>query len=168
MSDLIVAFVCGGFGLLLLWLSVRDLFRELTLWRLARESQHWEGVPGRITRSKARVMRAGRWSTYETVVAYRYRAGDQGYTGDRLNFDVGLPRYSRQQVEEALQPYPRGATVTVYYDPARPAVATLERHPPRGQAGSCLLKAMVGAASVFFMVIGGMALASLSRSIVGL
>src|SRR5262245_13927308 len=62
--------------------------------------------------------------TNEPHVEYEYKVGDRTYRCSRITIGE---RTTNSELEEILDRYPVGAQVTVYYDPANPNKALLER-----------------------------------------
>jgi hypothetical protein len=124
----IVVFLISPFiGLLTLATVVKFLeVRRTNAWVLTR---------GRIVRSQA-VQRevsklVGRAMRPEirnfASVAYEFDVGGRNVTGRRVSIGEDLGNF---RVEETLARYPVGKRVEVYYDPANPAQAVLERRLP--------------------------------------
>ena len=65
----------------------------------------------------------------EPRVEYQYRVGKRKYRGRRITIGE---KTSGFELEAILARYPVGAAVTVYYDPANPQTAVLERDLPAG------------------------------------
>ncbi|MCP3730713.1 DUF3592 domain-containing protein [Sphingomonas sp. MG17] len=84
-------------------------------------SQRWPSVPGTITRSGARVVN----SVYYPAIRYDYDVGGQRLSATRYAFGNWSGTY--QQVSEVIAGLPEGGQVPVYYDPANPKFAVLER-----------------------------------------
>ncbi|MBU2611188.1 MAG: DUF3592 domain-containing protein [Chloroflexi bacterium] len=98
----------------------------------AEASQGWPTTQGRII--EARVSEStstdsdgDERTSYSPKVEYTYNVAGQEYKGDKITFGFtqGYGRYAKAQA--ALASYPLGAQVNVYYDPANPADAVLER-----------------------------------------
>jgi len=113
--------------------------------RKVRASRSWPYTPGRILAAtvqsettRGQQDEADRTSFYPTI-QYEYYVDSQRYVGSRIAFAVRS--YSRRKAaEEALKAYQLGASVWVFFDPAKPAEAVLERKSPGG---------------VLLMVVGG-------------
>lgn len=70
------------------------------------------------------------------VLRYRYEVRGQTYVGFRAAFSgYGVSRAAMQAV---IQPYAVGSSVTVYYDPRRPASAVLNNALPSDRLYSLL------------------------------
>jgi hypothetical protein len=104
-------------------------------WKEEQAAKLWLPAPGRIITSRAEAREvaspvSGVQSKGPTesrnfaVVVFQYKVGDRSYTGSRysLRHDVG-----NAEVAATLARYPKGAAVTVYYDPAKPDQSVIER-----------------------------------------
>jgi hypothetical protein len=94
----------------------------------------------------------------EPFVEYEYTVGRRKYRCSRIT--VG-EKFAGTELEAVLDRYQVGKAVTVFYDPARPERALLERTLPMGmmvKGGGCLLACFVGgpliAASLYFNALG--------------
>jgi hypothetical protein len=118
---------------LYLILSVVGLFvlgSALRSKRLANASQNWQGTQGRVVDSRVDKRSStdsdGHTSTsYEAIVLYKYSAMGKDYTGDRVAF--GVKNTNPGPANEVIKRYPVDTQVMVYYNPAKPAEAVLER-----------------------------------------
>lgn len=87
----------------------------------------WTKASGRITRSElATETRQGK-QVQVPRIEYEYRVGFHALIGRRINFAELI---AGAQAKEALARYPVGTGVTVYYDPADPSEAVIERDLP--------------------------------------
>jgi hypothetical protein len=80
----------------------------------------------------------------EPLVEYEYQVGNRTYRGRRITIGEKTSGY---ELEAILERYPVGTSVTVYYDPADPQTAVLERDLPWGvlaAGGGCLLLFFIG------------------------
>lgn len=128
----------GIFAALLIGLIV---FAALVKMKEARAAQTWQSARGKITRSEIRAVRKRKMDDTEQVrsapsIAYEYTVNGKRYTGERIRLAEVIPE---SEMEPLLKRYPLGAEVTVYYDPADPRQAALERALPadfgKGLAG---------------------------------
>jgi hypothetical protein len=90
----------------------------------------------------------------QPLVEYEYTVGGKKYRCSRI--DVG-EMISGSELETVLSRYPIGAEVTVYYDPADPSKALLERELPRKVfwAVGCVLALVLGAPLVVVLTYSG-------------
>lgn len=111
-------------------------------------------------------------------VMYKYQVNDQSFRGSRI--DLGQ-RTSENELESILDRYPVGAPVVVYYNPADPQDAVLERDVPAGTfwiGGGCVFFSIavpIIAILIYYkaidwfdggaIVAGGMGLATLGHAI---
>ncbi len=122
MTQILVPALLGAGLLLIGWLQFRKV----------RASLSWPYTPGRILSAKIdRSTTRGNpdeadTTSYLPVIQYEYLVDNQRYLGNRIAFVA--KSYSRQaQAEEAMMVFQVGASVWVFYDPAKPEKAVLER-----------------------------------------
>jgi hypothetical protein len=60
---------------------------------------------------------------------YRHSPAGNTYQGERISFGERIGDSDSDVAGIGADPYPTGSTVEVFYDPADPANAVLERHP---------------------------------------
>jgi hypothetical protein len=93
----------------------------------ASASKNWESTTGQILMSQIEMRRrSGRAGMSPfPVVVYEYMVMGQRFQSNRISFgnDIGGSMVASPTVNR----YPVGSTVTVYYNPANPAEAVLER-----------------------------------------
>ncbi len=130
---------------LILGLLVRNLLQ-------VRRAQAWSQTQGEIVVSRVaaehkRLPNSTTQVRNRPVVEYTYRVGEQDYRGARIG--IGEPT----DLEPTLARYPVGARVPVFYDPAQPSQAVLERTLPVSLG--CLVTGVV------VLLLGAFAFASL-------
>lgn len=107
--------IFGSIGTYMLWMIVQS-------W----QSRSWKESAGRIIGCRMeRVRQRAGWGartyvTYEYVVDATTLRASQIRFGDGLNINIGDAKRDAER-------YPTGKSVAVYYDPAKPQRATLER-----------------------------------------
>ncbi len=120
-------------------------------------ARRWPATTGKIlssgiaARRKPSSPHGNDVANYPEVI-YEYRVGGRRYRGERLSIGETAGNFG---VEETLARYPAGATVTVYYNPANPAEAVLERDLPPQFARGITYAFMIflgGAAILLFSV----------------
>lgn len=103
---------------------------------LDKKIRNWPSVPGKITSSRIeerlsarRNGASGRSKRYMPVVKYSFTVTGTVYHGERIGngIYVGITRGAPERV---MKRFPAGATVPVYYDPAAPSEAVLEKTMP--------------------------------------
>ena len=104
-----------------------------------RRARSWIGVPGKIISAKSvqrkveRSLSSSNDQDFEmrnfAEISYAYSAGGRKLSGSRLSIGADL---GNSGVAEKLARYKPGANVTVYYDPAKPESAVIERDLPEG------------------------------------
>jgi hypothetical protein len=114
-------------GLYLLAKGVRNV-------QLAAASAHWPSVPGKIVSSEttrsvtsSRQLRDQRPSViFSTRTLIAYSIDDHAYTTDTLYFGRSLGSDDKSEAVLQRLRFPAGKEVTVFYNPANPAVAVLK------------------------------------------
>ena len=122
------------FGGPLVWIPGLPVFLLVLVAVLARRvhrAANWEEGQAHITKSKITVKRhqfSGEETKISNIasVAYDFSVGSQLFHGDRISLGFA----PADKVNETLKRYPVGATVPVFYDPAKPSDCVLERTPP--------------------------------------
>jgi hypothetical protein len=109
-------------------------------------SQSWPQTTGTVTKADIAVERDTESTSYSVAVLYDYEVNGVRHTGKRIAFDRRT--YARKKRAEAeLGRYPPNSSVTVYFDPERPANAVLLRESPYSMLyivlGICLLGLVV-------------------------
>ncbi len=109
------------------------------LWQAHRAAK-WQQVTGRITKSGIGTQHhqfAGAATTVRNMpdVEYDFSVAGVAYRGAR----IAITDTSGEDIEPALERYPVGKAVTVYYDPADPNNCVLEREIPKGLVSGCML-----------------------------
>jgi Protein of unknown function (DUF3592) len=125
------------------------------LWQAHRAAK-WQQVTGRITKSGIGTQHhqfAGEATTVRNMpdVEYEFSVAGRTYRGER----IAITDTSGEDIEPALQRYPLGKEVTVYYDPSDPNNCVLEREIPKGLVSGCMLILVVlavGGVGFYFAV----------------
>ncbi|WP_245511615.1 MULTISPECIES: DUF3592 domain-containing protein [unclassified Mesorhizobium] len=129
---LLVGFACAVAGML--------SFITFVKWREVQALSHWLPTPGKIISSRAearevRVSGVGPDSNDTTeirnfpAITFEYKVGGKTFRGSRYSVKENLGNF---EVAETLAQFPRGAEVTVFYNPADPSKAVIERTFPDG------------------------------------
>lgn len=148
--------VGGVAGLVALFFVVRALRARMKVGAAAG----WPSVPGTVLVSTVQLRvgaagpEGGRSRAYHPVVVYAYTVGGRPYQGQRIFFGDSLGTGWPGPAQRTAARFPVGATVPVYYDPANPAQAVLERRAP----ANWLLFAIAGAILLFTLIGVGSAL----------
>jgi hypothetical protein len=129
--------VLSAVGLVAIWggFELRERARRMTT---------WPSVLGRVTASA--VVAEGAFQTdgstsYYPQIRYTYVVAGRGYAGQRRSLlNVGVEGVFRGGAQRIVERYPVGSDVLVFYDPANPSEAILERTDP--VAGPTLLVAV--------------------------
>jgi hypothetical protein len=129
---LLVGFACAVAG----GLSIVTFLK----WREVRTLSRWLPAPGKIisSRVEAREVRSsgsGSESSDATeirnfpAITFEYKVGGKKFQSSRYSVQENLGNF---EVAETLARFPRGADVTVFYDPGNPNKAVIERTMPAG------------------------------------
>ena len=98
-----------------------------------RAASSWAIVQGRVVESRVEPQNepgGGRPSIrYVVRIAYEYEVAGKTYRSDRVRFRGSVLHATPATAEAERARHPLGSTVTVRYDPARPAAAVLEIAP---------------------------------------
>jgi hypothetical protein len=96
--------------------------------RRAQASQAWPMVLGRVMHAGVRVSTGGESGTsYYPDVHYAYDVGGRRYVNGRMVFGGHTASNSHNAAQRLAARYAAGSVVQVYYDPANPQDAVLER-----------------------------------------
>jgi len=126
----------GGVGVFLIYRTRKNK-------QQADASLGWPSTPGQILAADVQHgvstdSDGDRRDSYSPRVRYSYHANNADYTGDKLGFGFVTGYGSESKARAALMKYPIGGQVTVYYDPADPGNAVLERKAGGSTAGLIL------------------------------
>jgi hypothetical protein len=122
-------------GLLLLVGGIISLYSGLKKSRLIKDSKNWPTALGKVVTSNYYRRRTfneiapGAWMKeyyYEIWIKYDYSISGKTYTSERICVDKVKSVNSSDEAEDFIEEYPRGGSVTVYYDPTNPRLAILE------------------------------------------
>lgn len=106
----------------------------------SQEAGSWPTVEGRIVSTAVRAHTPRRGSTtltpsererrrrYYPEVTYTWTVDGRTFEGSRFSLGEGLPDHGeREQAEAAARAFRPGAPIAVFYDPAEPSSAVLDR-----------------------------------------
>jgi Protein of unknown function (DUF3592) len=135
-----------------LGLTGYGVVKYLALRDRLRETAHWLSVQGRVYAS--RVVQEESYSpggdigdpgqrttVYLPEVRFEYRVADREYAAKQVQVGDPVQLSWPDAAERIVRSYPVGRDVTVYYDPADPNRAVLER---KVASGSALLLGIAG------------------------
>jgi hypothetical protein len=95
----------------------------------AASAAGWPSVEGVVLESKVveneRPEESSATPTYRAVVEYRYEAGGEEHTGNKVEF-LGAHYYSEEAAGAVVARYPAGERVRVYHDAGNPGDSVLE------------------------------------------
>ena len=145
MAQIITFIIFGGFGFVMLYVGITQLFMQRRLLANAERVQativHSEVFTSTSSDTDPRPLRSTSTTTHRPDVRFRYRVGGREYESDLLHPSIIVRTYgSREAAAEALAPFPVNATVSAYVDPSLPDKA--------------YLIATAGNGPVVFMVVG--------------
>ncbi len=115
----------------------------------ANASMAWPSTEGVIAHSSVSAPTTSDDSTWSTDIAYQYEVKGRPYSSSAIS----LAHYSssERRARAIAARYPRAARVVVYYDPANPAEAVLERGGGTGITLLYVVGALFGGVGVFFL-----------------
>ena len=123
--------------------------------RRAKTSLAWPMTQGRITSSRlveySHSSEHGDSSSYGPKVEYEYGVAGQTYRGKRVSFGSEAS-YNKAREQAVVERYKVGTSVEVFYDPASPADAVLERR----AASSTVILLLVGVALIAMTLLFGL------------
>lgn len=135
-------------------------------WREVQAAKSWLPTPGTVTssRSEARAVASignGTDTRGKTemrnfpAIAFAYQVNGRKLIGTRYSLRENLGNF---RVQETLAQYPKGAKVTVFYDPTDPTQAVIERILPEGAVKFmvCLSAGLVLGTLVLILTVGGL------------
>lgn len=90
-------------------------------------AQKWPTTTGEVIKSRVQVT-GGDHTTVNHHIEYEYRVDGVGYTNTQVKAgDQYYQAYTTQETYDLVDKYPVGAKVLVYYNPALPSQAAIER-----------------------------------------
>ena len=124
------ALIISGVGL------ATTAFTGFSILRALR-ARRWQLTSATVLESEIEQIRddsaEGGRTRYRLRVRYRYAAGGQEFTGDRLSFFGANPRHSTKTLAAAHRNrIVRGDKIDVWYNPANPSQAVNDRKIPWG------------------------------------
>lgn len=123
--------------------------------REVKRAAGWSKTSGRIIRSKEGfdvVQRdSEKMPTNERTadIVYEYQVADRTFQASRITF---AERIGPEEIPDLLKRYPEGRSVEVYYDPANPKEAVLDRTMD-GLARGCLVMLAFGVAAIVALMV---------------
>ena len=94
----------------------------------SRAALNWPSAPGKIKSSRVHYKSSYGKTDPTPWVEYTYEVAGKAYQSMSISPD-GMLTNDAQQADELVARYPKGADVTVYYNPAKPANACLQKEP---------------------------------------
>jgi hypothetical protein len=125
LTDTIVIFIVG-----VIMALVAALLIGIGLYsrQKVKASQSWPSAPGRVLGSGVETSSGSEGGTvYRPVIRYSYMVGGQEYHNNRRVFGDTTSSGDRRGAERTAARFVVGSAVPVYYNPANPQDAVLER-----------------------------------------
>jgi hypothetical protein len=143
-------------------------FKQLILWMIlfnvlmvgliiylrfaANAVKDWPSTPGKVTGSRVSYDSSTSKTGAVPFVTYTYEVQGKTYRDGRISPGI-LTVAGRTSAEKVVALYPRGADVTVYYNPKNASEAYLEKSSQRQLGGMCGIMIMVNLAMPFAVLI---------------
>lgn len=135
-DQLMLASVCGGFGVLLLLLVFSALREAVAMKRwpvaqgrvLSATVEKYRGLAGAGNFGSTRT----RMELYRPVIVYEYAVAGETFKSSRIAQSPGINRGIPDFAEKVAQRYPAGSAVDVRFNPKRPGESVLEPRVPPG------------------------------------
>ncbi len=137
-----------AFGVFLLAFGVRTIVADLRTWLTAWRSRSWSQTRGTILRSALTRHRTGRVVSFGARIRFAYVVAGQRHESKRHKFGSSLAPGggALDELRRLVAQHRRGTDVTVWFDPARPESAVLDRRlPGLGVPFFLAIVALVGA-----------------------
>ena len=125
----ILRILCGGFTFLAFGgIGVFVIYKAYRTRQQADASQGWPAVRGELTDARVdRSTDSDGGASYIPRLRYTYQVSGTTFTGDKITFGFHQSYGSEAKAQAVLQRYPVGSNAMVYYNPANPGEAVLER-----------------------------------------
>lgn len=106
------------------------LFHSMRGYNRAKSTRTWTSTTGKVVRSRVKTDRDPSMNSEETMyvpeIRYKYMVDGKEYTGKRIGYRAYSSTDSKE-VKQALDEYAKKDKIEVYYNPAHPEKAVLER-----------------------------------------
>ena len=103
-------------------------FVVYSFWRAADAQLRYQSTEGVVLESRVTSGSDSDGTTYGYGIRYRYTVGGQSFESDRYAFGSGSSSDGHSRASQLVRQHPVGSKLTVYYDPAKPQEAVIERH----------------------------------------
>ncbi len=116
---------CSGFFFLI---GLALVFAGYRTYRKSDESISWPTTMGTVKTSEVR-RTVGANNEFHSYIEYEYSVLGTDYVSNKVTFGelAGFQDIKKSIAQKAVNRYPAGSTVTVYYDPQDPKKAVLQR-----------------------------------------
>jgi hypothetical protein len=127
----VIGIICGGFFLLLFGaIGILLIFKSVNDKKKVGASANWPSTTGSITRSSVAesvsTSNDDNITHYYPQVTYTYQVAGTTFEGKHIMFGA-VESGSHTKAQATIALYPVGKSVSVYYNPADPKEAVLER-----------------------------------------
>ena len=116
------------------WWLVVGLFAAMqvaTAWRVVDAGLRFRPATATVLESGVRTSSDSDGTTYAPRLRYRYRVDGRDCEGDRYDFGGGSSSSDRRWSGRVAAAHPPGSALAIWYDPAEPGSAVVERRLPR-------------------------------------
>jgi Protein of unknown function (DUF3592) len=141
-----LVFIAIGLGLLYYARSVSAKARESLLWPQTEGTISHSAVLLQMQQAASSTNAA----TYKADVTYRYKVQGRDYSSERISLSDFSSSGGRAQ--GIVDRYADGATVAVYYNPANPSEAVLERGSTAGIGVLYIIGGIFAATGLMFLI----------------
>ena len=104
-------------------------------WRTNAKAKSWPTTTGTVIESRIESYTKrsdGKTKTmYKPIVRYSYQVNEQQYEGNQISLSGSGSTNVRSWVESTIAPYPKDASITVFYNPQSPGTACLTSKTPK-------------------------------------
>lgn len=113
------------------------------------KSQSWPTIQGNIIHYDVRPRLLGKEPAWDPVVSYSYRVGGIAYKGETLRFQgyYGLGGYEAFRMQDK---YTDNLPIIIHYNPANPAISTIQTAPTFWRVVFNFLSCLLWAALIYF------------------
>ncbi len=157
LGKLSLIILLGALSLVFLGLALSNTIR-------GHDSLSWPSATGQITLSRVETRVWKNTPRYAPDLLYDYTVDGEHYTGMLIGTTPAYNLFgimlgdnpssdSREEVERIINRYPRGQAVTVFYDPAAPAISALEPGIPPGTERGLILGLVLGLGALVILLL---------------
>ena len=114
----------------LFWCAITGVFVGFmahSFWRAADAQLRYKPTTGTVLSSQVTSSSDSDGTTYGFGIRYRYTVDGQPFESDRYAFGAGKSSDDHARASDLVRRHPAGSQLEVYYDPAKPQEAVVER-----------------------------------------